>query len=124
MKYSFSSIQSSLHTQEPWINVIIFKYITIPLVYFIVNYTKITPNTISIISLILGMSSAYFYFTNEVFCGGLFYLISFWLLYYNYKTFFQNISLTKSSYSFHKTFDILDSRALRELCLCLRFDVF
>lgn len=33
----------------------------------------------------------------------IFYLISFWLLYYNYKTFFQNISLTKSSYSFHKT---------------------
>ena len=77
MKYSFSSIQSSLHSQEPWINVIIFKYITIPLVYFIVNYTKITPNTISIISLIFGMSSAYFYFTNEVFCGGLFYLISY-----------------------------------------------
>jgi hypothetical protein len=33
----------------------------------------------------------------------IFYLISFWLLYYNYKTFFQNISLTKSSYSYHKT---------------------
>ncbi len=33
----------------------------------------------------------------------IFYIISFWLLYYNYKTFFQNISLTKSSYSFHKT---------------------
>ena len=33
----------------------------------------------------------------------IFYLISFWLLYYNYKTFFQNISLTQSSYSFHKT---------------------
>ena len=31
-----------------------------------------------------------------------FYLISFWLFYYNYKTFFQNISLTKSSYSLHK----------------------
>lgn len=77
MKYNYSSIQSSLHSQEPWINVIIFKYITIPLVYFIVNYTKITPNIISIISLILGMSSAYFYFTNEVFFGGLFYLISY-----------------------------------------------
>ena len=32
-----------------------------------------------------------------------FYLISVWLLYYNYKTFFQNISLTKSGYSLHKT---------------------
>jgi hypothetical protein len=32
-----------------------------------------------------------------------FYLISLWLLYYNYKTFFQNIELTKSSYSLHKT---------------------
>ncbi len=31
----------------------------------------------------------------------LFYLITFWLLYYNYKTFFQNISLTKSAYSLH-----------------------
>lgn len=31
-----------------------------------------------------------------------FYLISVWLLYYNYKTFFQNISLTKSAYSLHK----------------------
>ena len=32
-----------------------------------------------------------------------FYLISVWLLYYNYKTFFQNISLTKSGYSLHKS---------------------
>ena len=77
MKYSYNTIQKSLHSQEPWINVIIFKYITIPLVYFIVNYTKITPNIISIISLIFGMSAAYFYFTNEVFYGGLFYLISY-----------------------------------------------
>ena len=77
MKYSYNTIQKSLHSQEPWINVIIFKYITIPLVYFIVNYTKITPNIISIISLIFGLSSAYFYFTNEVFYGGLFYLISY-----------------------------------------------
>ena len=43
MKYSYNTIQKSLHAQEPWINVFLLKYITFPLVYIMVNYTKITP---------------------------------------------------------------------------------
>ena len=52
MKYSYNLIKNSLHSQEPWINVFLLKYITFPLVYLMVNYTKITPNIISLLSII------------------------------------------------------------------------
>lgn len=77
MKYSYSSIKNSLHTQEPWINVFILKYITLPLVYIIVNYTKITPNIISLFSISFGVYSAYNYFTGNVLLGGVMYFISY-----------------------------------------------
>ena len=39
----------------------------------------------------------------------LFYIISFWLLYYDFKTFIQNISLTKSSYNLYKSLNTNNS---------------
>lgn len=77
MKYSYNSIQKSFHSQEPWINVFILKYITLPLVYVMVNYTKITPNIISILSISFGVYSAYNYMLGNVFLGGLMYFISY-----------------------------------------------
>ena len=59
MKHSYTSIKQSFHNQEPWLNVLVLKYITMPMVYFVVNYTKITPNIISIISLLFGLGCAY-----------------------------------------------------------------
>mgnify|MGYP001574295434 CR=1 FL=1 len=62
MKYQYSEIKNSFHDTEPWVNVFVLKYITLPLVYLMVNYTRITPNIISFISLFLGVLSAFFYF--------------------------------------------------------------
>ena len=42
-----------------------------------VNFTKITPNIISIFSLAFGLLSAFFYFTGEIFFAGFAYLISY-----------------------------------------------
>lgn len=77
MKYSYSSTQNSFHSQEPWVNVFILKYITLPLVYIMVNYTKITPNIISLLSISFGVYSAYNYMTENLFLGGLMYFISY-----------------------------------------------
>lgn len=77
MKYPYSQVKKSFHNQEPWLNVLLIKYITIPLTFLVVNYTKITPNIISIISLIFGMMSAYFYFSGSVVLGAIMYLISY-----------------------------------------------
>ena len=77
MKYSYNTIQKSLHSQEPWINVFLLKYITFPLVYIIVNYTKITPNIISLLSITFGVYSAYNYMLGNVLLGGSMYFISY-----------------------------------------------
>jgi hypothetical protein len=77
MKYKYSDIKNSFHSQEPWINVFLLKYLTVPLVYLMVNFTNITPNFISIISLIFGISSAFFYFTGDLFFGCLLYFIAY-----------------------------------------------
>lgn len=77
MKYSYSSIKKSFHNQEPWINVLFLKYITMPLVYFMVNFTKITPNIISILSITFGFFSAYSYYIGETIIGGLMYFVSY-----------------------------------------------
>tara|TARA_B100000795_G_C22803905_1_gene443602 strand:- start:2999 stop:3697 length:699 start_codon:yes stop_codon:yes gene_type:complete len=77
MKYSYNTIQKSLHAQEPWINVFLLKYITFPLVYIMVNYTKITPNIISLLSITFGVYSAYNYMLGNVLLGGLMYFISY-----------------------------------------------
>ena len=77
MKYSYNLIKKSFHFQEPWINVFLLKHITVPLVYLMVNYTKITPNFISILSISFGVYSAYCYFTGDLVLGGLMYFISY-----------------------------------------------
>ena len=77
MKYSYSSINRSFHNQEAWINVLFFKYITVPMVYLIVNYTRITPNIISIISLVFGVASAFYYFLGGTITAAFLYLISY-----------------------------------------------
>lgn len=77
MKHSYNSIKNSFHSEEPWINIFLLKYITIPLVYLMVNYTKITPNIISILSMSFGLYSAYCYFTGDLTLGALMYFVSY-----------------------------------------------
>ncbi len=77
LKYKYSEVQKSFHNQEPWINVLLLKYITLPLVFLMVNFTRITPNIISILSFTFGMLSAYFYFKNSLILGGVSYMLSY-----------------------------------------------
>ncbi len=77
MRYPYEIVQKSFHNREAWVNVLLFKHITIPLVYLMVNYTKITPNIISILSLFFGFGSAYAYFDGHVVIGGVLYFISY-----------------------------------------------
>lgn len=77
MKYSYNYIKNSFHSQEPWINVFLLKHITLPLVYIMVNFTKITPNIISLFSVAFGIYSAYNYMVGNVLLGGIMYFISY-----------------------------------------------
>ena len=77
MTYKYSDIKSSFHKNEPWVNVFLLKYITIPLVYLMVNYTRITPNIISILSLIFGVISAYCFYLGLEFTASFMYFISY-----------------------------------------------
>ncbi|GAA4273213.1 CDP-alcohol phosphatidyltransferase family protein [Aquimarina gracilis] len=77
MKYPYSLVKNSFHSKEAWVNVLLLKYITVPLVFIMVNYTRITPNIISILSMGFGVLSAYYYFSSNVLFGGLMYFISY-----------------------------------------------
>jgi len=77
MKYPYSEVKKSFHSKEPWVNVLLLRYITLPLVFIMVNYTKITPNIISVLSMGFGIISAYYYFSGNVLLAGLMYFISY-----------------------------------------------
>lgn len=77
MKYKYSEIQSVFHNREPWLNVLVFSYITKPLTFLVVNYTNINPNQISILSLMFGITSAIFIAMGRVELGVLLYCISY-----------------------------------------------
>lgn len=77
MKYSYTVVKNTFHAQEPWINVFIIKHITIPIVYLMVNFTKITPNIISLLSAMFGMFSAYSYVHGNIILAGIMYFVSY-----------------------------------------------
>lgn len=77
MKYSYKIVKESFHSEEPWVNVFILRYITLPLVYLMVNFTKITPNIISLLSVSFGICAAYFYATSSIYLGAISYFISY-----------------------------------------------
>jgi phosphatidylglycerophosphate synthase len=76
-KYKYKEVKKTFHNEEPWVNMFVFSQITIPAVYLMVNYTKITPNQISLLSFIFGLSSAVFYGLGYVGFGASFYLVSY-----------------------------------------------
>lgn len=77
MKYTYNEVKESFHNQESWLNVLLIKYITIPITFLVVNYTRVTPNIISAISLVFGIMSAFFYFSGSLMLGAVFYIISY-----------------------------------------------
>lgn len=75
--FRFKEIKATFHSEEPWTNMFIFSYITIPLVYLMVNFTRITPNIISLWSFLFGIVSAVLFFNGFVVYGALVYTISY-----------------------------------------------
>ncbi len=75
MKYKYSDINEVFHARESWLNVFVISFITKPLTFLVVNFTKITPNIISVVSLLLGIISAFLYFTgNEIWGAGIYFV--------------------------------------------------
>lgn len=77
MKYKYSEIKNYFHNREPWLNVFVFSIITKPLTFAVVNFTQITPNHISLLSLSFGLGSAYCIAVGNIHLGVLLYFISY-----------------------------------------------
>ena len=76
-RFSADEVAASFHGREPWFNVFVLKPLTVSLASVIVNRTSITPNTITCMSLILGVVSAHYFFMGEVVAGALTYFFSY-----------------------------------------------
>jgi len=70
IKYSLKDIKKTVHPKAPWLAVLVYDPISIRLVWLIANFTKITPNQITIFGFLIGLSSAWCFFH-----GTHFYLI-------------------------------------------------
>ncbi len=53
---------------EPWWYVVILRPLVLRLVYLFANYTKLTPNQITIISFIIGLASAFYFLHGTWIC--------------------------------------------------------
>lgn len=64
MIYTYNDIKKT-DGPDPWWTEIVIKPIVYKLTSILANYTKFTPNQITIISFILGISSAYFFLQGD-----------------------------------------------------------
>lgn len=63
--YSFEEVRNSAKLTDAWWTVKVIDPIALRLTYLFANYTGLTPNQITIFSLILGLLSAYFFLKGD-----------------------------------------------------------
>ena len=71
------SVKESFHGQEPWFNVFLYKILTVPTTYFIVRYTKISPNQLTLASFVFALISGVLYLNGFMELGAIGYLVSY-----------------------------------------------
>ncbi len=74
IRYPLKDLLKARHTNEPITNIFTDRIDNI-ITWFLANYTKVTPNTVTTIGNLFGIASAYFFFTNQLFLGAVFYFI-------------------------------------------------
>ncbi|PVA06479.1 CDP-alcohol phosphatidyltransferase family protein [Thalassorhabdomicrobium marinisediminis] len=79
MKFTEQQVSRCFHGNEPWFNIFVLKYVTIPTTRFVANHTNLTPNHLTILSLFAGLMSAWSYAVGYIVLGALLYLISYTL---------------------------------------------
>lgn len=72
VKYLLRDMLKARHTNEPMSNIFTDRIDNI-IVWFLANFTKVTPNQVTTISFFFGIISAYFFFTGQLFFGALLY---------------------------------------------------
>ena len=72
VKYKLSTLTRARHVNEPISN-IIYDGIGNISTWLIANFTKIGPNAVTTLGSLSGIISAYFFFTNQLFFGAIFY---------------------------------------------------
>ena len=76
-KISYEEVKELFHGYEPWLNIIFFRWFTLPLTWFVVNYTRITPNQITSVASAFGILSALSYFNQKPIMGTSFFFLSY-----------------------------------------------
>ena len=74
---SMDHVKEAFLGREPWFNVFVLKSLTVPAVWLIVNYTRITPNILTLMSLLSGAAAGYMFFLGDVEVGSGLYLGSY-----------------------------------------------
>ncbi len=64
-RYSFEEVKDSAKLIDAWWTVKVIDPVALRLTYLFANYTRLTPNQISLVALILGLASAYFFLKGD-----------------------------------------------------------
>jgi hypothetical protein len=75
--YNKEQVAACFHGREPWFNVFFLKKISVGATRFLANYTSVSPNFITGLSLAFGLLSGWFYGADFAVYGALSYLASY-----------------------------------------------
>jgi len=75
-KYSFSSVVAAKGRFQSWTNRLILEPIFDRLTYITANYTTLTANQLSILGILFGLASAYFFATTHFLLGGVLFEVA------------------------------------------------
>lgn len=106
IRYPMSEVKKAFHAEEPWANVFFFKFITLPLAYIVVNFTNITANFVTLLSLVFGALAFFAISEGSLLFGIFFYLVSYIMDAIDGKI----VRLTSSSSKYGAWFDIFVDR--------------
>ena len=77
MKYNYKQIKKSFKDGGSITSRLVMNHVSVPFIYVISNYTKITPNNITIIGFLLGLYSMYLFLDNSFIFGIIFFELSY-----------------------------------------------
>ncbi|MFI6476626.1 CDP-alcohol phosphatidyltransferase family protein [Nonomuraea sp. NPDC050663] len=76
-RYSIAEVRSTLKNRDSWWTVYFVDPLACPLTRLIANHTRVTPNALTVTSLVIGLGSAVSFAANQLAVGALLFYVSF-----------------------------------------------
>lgn len=73
MKYEFATLKKSYKPARNWWNTFVLQPVMLPTLWFVANFTRLRPNTISFISFILYLLCGFFFTRGNLVLGAIFF---------------------------------------------------